>query len=577
MQAATQLQTDNAVSLESILCTGELARRSARPPDYQTENRALVALAQALADSPESILQKLADTILEVFQAHSAGISLLSEDGETFYWPAIAGAWKPHIGGGTPRDFGPCGDVLDCNRPLLFKHFERRYPYLLEAAPLAEEALLLPFYVRGKAVGTIWAMAHDGRRKFDAEDLRQMESLSRFASSAYQAVQLEQLQESRRAALKSMEDAVESRRAVEKLNLELREKERRFHEMIDALPVAIYTTDAEGRITYFNPAAVEFSGRVPELGTDQWCVTWKLFHPDGAPMAHEECPMAIALKEGRVIHGAEAIAERADGKRFCFAPYPTPLRDAEGRIIGGINMLVDITERKRAEDQLRSLNQDLQYFAFATSHDLQEPLRMVTSYTQLLARKYKGKLDAQAEQYIDYAVDSAERMQAMLIALREYWSVGEKGQHHAVSVDCNGIVDKALESLAVTVEESGGAVACDPLPSVNAEEVPLTLLFQNLIGNALKYRCPDRPPQVRISAERNGTAWIFSISDNGVGIEAEYLKTIFVPFKRLHGSDHPGSGIGLAICQKIVDRYGGKIWAESEYGHGTTFRFTIPA
>jgi PAS domain S-box-containing protein len=179
--------SDGSVPVESILCTDELRRRPSRPPDYEKENRALVALAQALADSPRTVLQALADMLLDVCRAGSAGISLLTaDDGKRFYWPAIAGSWKPHIGGGTPRDFGPCGDVLDRNTPLLFRHVERRYVYFQPVRPLVEEALLVPFYVAGKAVGTIWAVAHDDTRKFDAEDERIMISLGRFASSAYQ-------------------------------------------------------------------------------------------------------------------------------------------------------------------------------------------------------------------------------------------------------------------------------------------------------------------------------------------------------------------------------------------------------
>lgn len=218
---------DILVPLESILCTEELNRRPSRPPDYETENRALVALAHVLADSPRTILQKLADTVLHVFGADSAGLSLLTKDGKNFHWAAIAGAWKPHLGGGTPRDFGPCGDVLDRNAPQLFAHWERRYPYLLSATPLAEEGLLVPFYVRGKAVGTIWAITHNTERKFDAEDLRQLESLSRFASAAYQTVEYLDQQEQRHAALNLMEDVVQSREAMEKLNGQLRESERR--------------------------------------------------------------------------------------------------------------------------------------------------------------------------------------------------------------------------------------------------------------------------------------------------------------------------------------------------------------
>ena len=187
-----------SVPLEAILRTEELGRRPYRAPDYETENRALAKLVRALAEAPATILQTLADTLLEVFKADSAGMSLLTEEGDRFYWPAIAGAWSPHIGSGTTRDFGPCGDVLDCNEPMLFTRWDRRYPYLTEATPLAEEGLLVPFDVHGKTVGTVWAIAHDDTRKFDAEDLRQLQSLSQFASAAYQAVQLQHAEQARR-------------------------------------------------------------------------------------------------------------------------------------------------------------------------------------------------------------------------------------------------------------------------------------------------------------------------------------------------------------------------------------------
>src|SRR5262249_28545720 len=186
---------EGGASLESILCTEELQCRPWRPPDYEKETSALVKLVSALADSPSTIFQTLADTILDITQCDSAGLSLLTRDGKTpdvcgkrFYWPAIAGTWKPHVGKGTPRNFGPCGDVLDQNRTLLFRHFERRYPYFEPVIPVIEECLLVPFYVAGEAVGTIWAIMHSERRKFDAEDDRVMASLGKFASSAYQAL-----------------------------------------------------------------------------------------------------------------------------------------------------------------------------------------------------------------------------------------------------------------------------------------------------------------------------------------------------------------------------------------------------
>ena len=215
-----------------------------------------------------------------------------------------------------------------------------------------------------------------------------------------------QVQEARRAALNLMEDAVQSRQSVETLNLALKESERRFREMIDALPAAVYTTDAEGRITHFNPAAVEFSGRTPELGTDLWCVSWKLYHPDGTPMPHDECPMAIALKEGKMLRGAEAIIERPDGKRLWFTPYPTPLRDSDDRIVGGINMLVDITERKQAEQRQQLLLNEL-------AHRSKNLLAVIQT---IVFRSLSGERTlAEAREAVVQRIHALARSQSMLV------------------------------------------------------------------------------------------------------------------------------------------------------------------
>jgi transcriptional regulator with GAF, ATPase, and Fis domain len=218
--------------LESIVCTQELRNRPSRSPEYEKETRAFVALASALADSPHTILQTLAETILEVTQSDSSGVSLLMTDGKRFYWPAIAGRWKPHIGGGTPRDFGPCGEVLDRNTPLLMRHLERRYNYFLPVTPLVEECLLVPFYFGGKAVGTIWAVMHDDRHGFDAEDERLMNALAKFASSAYQAVaSIDELKfqiaerEKVETALQELTDGLEIQVRVRTEELEQRNKE----------------------------------------------------------------------------------------------------------------------------------------------------------------------------------------------------------------------------------------------------------------------------------------------------------------------------------------------------------------
>src|SRR5215831_18112602 len=242
---------EGAVPLEAILRTEELQRRPWRPPDYEKENRALVALAIALADAPRTILQTLAEKVLEVLQADSAGLSLLTQDEQRFSWPAIAGAWQPHLGGGTPRDFGPCGDVLDRNGPMLFTHWERRYPYLRPATPLAEEGLLVPFYVNDKAVGTIWVIAHTARRQFDAEDLRLLESLGRFASAAYQA-------------LASLEDLTFQIAEREKAEMAVRELatglEAKVRRLVDANIIGICIWNLEGRIIEANEAFLRMVG-----------------------------------------------------------------------------------------------------------------------------------------------------------------------------------------------------------------------------------------------------------------------------------------------------------------------------
>jgi transcriptional regulator with GAF, ATPase, and Fis domain len=229
-----------AAPLESIVCTQALRNRPSRSPEYEKETRALAALARALADSPRTILQTLADKVFEMLNADSAGLSLLTKDEKRFYWAAVAGAWRPHVGADAPRNFGPCGDVLDHNSPMLFAHWERRYPYLSWAMPLADEGLLVPFYVNGKAVGTIWAVAHGNRRKFDAEDLRLLESMSRFASAAYQSVQsIEMLKvevavrEKAEAALQELTDGLEIQVRIRTEELEQRNKEvKRLQEQL---------------------------------------------------------------------------------------------------------------------------------------------------------------------------------------------------------------------------------------------------------------------------------------------------------------------------------------------------------
>jgi transcriptional regulator with GAF, ATPase, and Fis domain len=244
---------NNIASLESIVCTEAMLRRPSRPPDHEKENSALAALVSALADSPRTILQTLADKVLDVLRADSAGLSLLSKDGKEFYWAATAGAWRPHAGGGSPRNFSPSGDVLDRNRPMSFARWERRYPYLSSAMPLAEEALVVPFHVNNEAVGTIWAIAHTSQRKFDVEDLRLLQSIGRFASAAYQSfvatgtlVRQIGAREEAETKLRKLTDSLEEQ--VRARTEELRLSEGRWKRIFDNSAVGIAVTDLEGRI-----------------------------------------------------------------------------------------------------------------------------------------------------------------------------------------------------------------------------------------------------------------------------------------------------------------------------------------
>ncbi len=267
---------------------------------------------------------------------------------------------------------------------------------------------------------------------------------------------------------------------------------------------------------------------------------------------------------------------RKDGTEFFANGFMNALRDQAGVLIGYAKILSDETARKQLQDSLTESNSALEQFAYVASHDLQEPLRTMSAYAQLLTNKYGGKLDSEADQFLSFIVSASIRMSALVKDLLAYARLATEEERPS-SVALDEDLEAALTHLDQAIEESGASVTHDPLPTLQVDRGQMVRLFQNLVGNAVKYRKPGQPSKVHIGAAQKGSEWVISIRDNGIGFDPKYASSIFAPFKRLHTSDeYPGTGVGLAICRRIVQAQGGRIWAESKPGEGTTFFFTLP-
>jgi len=338
--------------------------------------------------------------------------------------------------------------------------------------------------------------------------------------------------------------------------------------LIEASLDPLLTIDPEGKITDVNSATGTATGYSREelIGTD---FSNYFTEPEKAKAGYQQAFEKSSVKDYPLeIH-------HKDGGVTPVLYNASVFRDEAGKVIGVFAAARDITEQRRVEGELARSNQELEHFAYVASHDLQEPLRMVTSYTQLLEKRYKGKLDADADEFVGYIVDGVSRMQIMINALLEYSRVGTQDEVFEPT-DCNAVLADVVTNLQMAIEESGAAVTHDPLPTVVAVASRISQVFQNLISNAIKFH-GEEPSRIHIAAEEKGEEWLFSVRDNGIGIAPQYHDRLFVIFQRLHSKEeYPGTGIGLALCKRIVESHGGRIWVESEVGKGSTFYFTIP-
>jgi len=341
---------------------------------------------------------------------------------------------------------------------------------------------------------------------------------------------------------------------------------------------AIFVREMNGRVTYWNHGAEMMYGwsKLDAIGRN---VRTLLRTEYSTPFEQIEAELSRTGRwEGELIQIAR------NGRRIVVNSRWALQQDEHGKPYAILEIGTDISRRKHAElelkrraEELARSNDDLQQFAYVASHDLQEPLRMVSTFLEILDEEYKPQLDDTARQYIDYAVDGARRMRQLISDLLDYSRIGS-GDRNAVPTNFESLLNDVRSNLAVTIQETAALITNDPLPVLTVVPSQILILFQNLVGNAIKFRSPSRRPIIHISARRGGAVWHFSVSDNGIGIKPEHRDNLFVIFRRLHHrEEYPGTGIGLAVCKKIVERMDGRIWVESEVGEGSTFHFTVPA
>jgi PAS domain S-box-containing protein len=363
----------------------------------------------------------------------------------------------------------------------------------------------------------------------------------------------------------------ERRRAQE----ELRESQEWLSATLQSVGEAVIATEGRGHVRLMNRVAEDLTGHPVEqvLGRDIDEVI-QLLDEHGTPLEQTPWKRVLRSQAGPQYGPLELV--RKTGEHIPVSSSTALIRDERGAIIGAVVTLRDMTQQKRAEEQLQQINSELHQFVRSVSHDLREPLRMITLYSEMIQRRLGDSADDDLHEYLRYVIGGGERMAALLTDLRAYAEITTSTSTPPEPTDAGLVLQMALVNLTAAIEQCAAVIAHDPLPIVAVHQAHLLQLFQNLISNALKYR-REEAPMIHIAAERLGEMWRFSCADNGAGIPPQHVERVFDFFQRFHRPDIPGTGMGLALCQRVVQRYGGRIWVDSTPGTGSTFHFTLPA
>jgi PAS domain S-box-containing protein len=561
-------------SIEAVLSTAELSRRSARPPDYQAETKALLALVKVLRQSPEQVLQVLADTVLRLCGGDSAGVNLLEEDAErkVFRWHAVAGSWSRYRWNTTPPDDSPSAVTLDRNRTLLFFRPHRHFTQFAGLEPLPTEALFTPISVGGQPVGTVWVVTHDEQHPFDAEDRRVLEDLATFAAFSYEVLTSTGTSEQRARKLQQHEEELQCRRAELATAEELR---ARLAAIVESSDDAIISKDLQGVVTSWNGGAERLFGYTAAEAIGRPITI--IIPPD---RLHEEKTILERLKRGEPIEHFETTRVRKGGATLEVSLTVSPIKDDSGRVIGASKTARDITERKRADEELREADRRKSEFLAILAHELRNPLAPIRNALEILRLTLDdGKVERPEMAVLDRQVGHVVRLVDDLLDLSRV-SRGRIELRRKV-VELTSIVNDAVEAVRPLCAEMDHELTVTLAPQrtyVNADPLRLVQALSNLLNNACKFT--DRGGRIRVILDRKGTEAVIRVQDTGVGIAPEQLSRIFEMFAQVDASlerARGGLGIGLTLVRYLVEAHGGMVEAHSAgVGQGSELIVRLP-